>query len=383
MNLEPLIKSGYLEQYVLNELNPTDRAAMEKLRIDIPDIDEKIKEIESRFQALKNESVEIELIDKADDLEFIINREEAVESVNILEQEPTIEEVDHQIGNAEFIENPINEELIVDDSIEEIIQPIQAENEKNEIEFGTSKANKDEVVDDITEIDAETIDVENTIVEESTINENIKEEIIAQEPRIVHNALPINEHELPATSSPIQSKDMSNKFKFVSIAASLLAILFAAVSFYFFSKYQVVSKELTKLEYENKKHIEKYSLASNELSAHDVELKILYDEDFKKITLNTTDTVIKRNATIFWNKKSGKVYSNVSNLPTLSSNQQYQLWAIQGGKPVDLGVINDSATMLTTQNNIDKAEAFAITVEKSGGNATPTMDKMVVKAAAI
>ena len=66
----------------------------------------------------------------------------------------------------------------------------------------------------------------------------------------------------------------------------------------------------------------------------------------------------------------------VNNLPAPTSGKQYQLWAILNGQPVDLGVIpNDifvqkKALLLTMKNTIG-AQAFAITLEKMGGNPTP------------
>ena len=76
-----------------------------------------------------------------------------------------------------------------------------------------------------------------------------------------------------------------------------------------------------------------------------------------------------------------------SGLPETPVGMQYQLWAIIDGKPVDAGMIlsNSSGDKYHIQKmkSFGKAEAFAITLETQGGNATPTMDKMYVIAKVI
>ncbi len=61
---------------------------------------------------------------------------------------------------------------------------------------------------------------------------------------------------------------------------------------------------------------------------------------------------------------------------------QYQLWAIQGGKPVDMGVlpngIANTPEMQKVTMVITNSEAFAISLEKEGGSPTPTMENIYV-----
>jgi hypothetical protein len=46
--------------------------------------------------------------------------------------------------------------------------------------------------------------------------------------------------------------------------------------------------------------------------------------------------------TMFWDKKTGKVYIMIHHLPKSSSKEDYQLWANVDGKPVSVGIINDA-----------------------------------------
>jgi len=63
-----------------------------------------------------------------------------------------------------------------------------------------------------------------------------------------------------------------------------------------------------------------------------------------------------------------------NNLPVPASDKQYQLWAILDGKPVDLGMLDfdlKQKKLLVHMKNTRGAQAFAITLEKKGGNSTP------------
>jgi anti-sigma-K factor RskA len=67
-------------------------------------------------------------------------------------------------------------------------------------------------------------------------------------------------------------------------------------------------------------------------------------------------------------------------LPLASADQQYQLWAIKDGQPIDAGVLPQQFAYsdLIAMKNIDNAQAFAITLEKKGGVASPTLTEMYV-----
>jgi anti-sigma-K factor RskA len=64
-------------------------------------------------------------------------------------------------------------------------------------------------------------------------------------------------------------------------------------------------------------------------------------------------------------------------MPELPSDAQYQLWALIDGKPADLGVFNTPKDkVFLKMKNTQKADAFAITIEKKGGSVSPTLVKM-------
>lgn len=81
-------------------------------------------------------------------------------------------------------------------------------------------------------------------------------------------------------------------------------------------------------------------------------------------------------ATVYWDTTSKDVFLLVNNLPKPASDQQYQLWALLNGKPIDLGMVDNNLLvgqrkLLLKMKNTAGAQAFAITLEKAGGNPTP------------
>jgi hypothetical protein len=86
-------------------------------------------------------------------------------------------------------------------------------------------------------------------------------------------------------------------------------------------------------------------------------------------------------AKIFWMKNTGEVYVDPSNLPAAPSGKQYQLWAIVDGKPVDGGMLNTGTKgkyRIQKMKSFGRAEAFAITLETTGGNPTPKGEMYVM-----
>ncbi|WP_353722066.1 anti-sigma factor [Dyadobacter sp. 676] len=82
----------------------------------------------------------------------------------------------------------------------------------------------------------------------------------------------------------------------------------------------------------------------------------------------------------FWNPQTNEVLIDVQNLPAPPRGRQYQLWSIVNGVPVDIGMLDNAFTgkVLKMKNTKPGTAMFAITLEKEGGNPTPTMEEMYV-----
>lgn len=132
---------------------------------------------------------------------------------------------------------------------------------------------------------------------------------------------------------------------------------------------------------------QKYTNAVNFMQKSNDELQKVVDmgenPDWAKVQLAGVGNSPDAQMTVYWNKKNQDVMvvSSKMKLPTHDADHQYQLWAIVNGKPVDLGVFDnktDSSTLLLRMKEVSAAQAFAVTLEKRGGNPTPTMEQMVV-----
>lgn len=81
-------------------------------------------------------------------------------------------------------------------------------------------------------------------------------------------------------------------------------------------------------------------------------------------------------ATVYWSKENGDTYLAMQKLPMPPTGKQYQMWVIQDGKPVSMGVIpNDMVStgkVAKLPMQVMHGQAFAISLENEGGNATPT-----------
>ncbi|MCW3075255.1 MAG: hypothetical protein JWP69_2324 [Flaviaesturariibacter sp.] len=115
------------------------------------------------------------------------------------------------------------------------------------------------------------------------------------------------------------------------------------------------------------------------LSALQQDASALQKPGIKMASLQGLPATPTAQVTVAWDTTSKDVYLIINNLPQPASDQQYQLWALLDGKPVDLGVFDiKQEKLLVKMKNAQGAQAFAITLEPKGGNPTPTMDKMTV-----
>jgi len=104
---------------------------------------------------------------------------------------------------------------------------------------------------------------------------------------------------------------------------------------------------------------------------------MMADTSMQTIVMHTVIKDKPMAATIYWGKQSGDTYLMVDNLPMPPQGMQYQMWVIKDGKPVDMGVIpNDYIASADVMNKfamqVKDGQAFAISLEKAGGNPTPT-----------
>ena len=109
-------------------------------------------------------------------------------------------------------------------------------------------------------------------------------------------------------------------------------------------------------------------------------LALFKDSENVKMELNGVEKSPNSKVLAFWNKETEEMKLVVDNLPVAPKGKQYQVWGIVDGVPVNMGMVdldfqNKILAMKVPKGNI---AAFAITLEKQGGNPTPTLEEMYV-----
>ena len=165
-------------------------------------------------------------------------------------------------------------------------------------------------------------------------------------------------------------------WKYLAVAASLLLLI--SIGFMLVTSNKMKEENQLAMEKVTQQKIDQ----QKEMEEMKAEMALVTDPAIKKIPLMGTDAHPQNNATLYWDTRNTNVYLKLHNMPAPTQDKQYQLWAIVDGKPVDLGVFDNTNNELLMQKmkSIPKAEMFAITLENSGGSPSPTMDQMYVAA---
>ena len=167
-------------------------------------------------------------------------------------------------------------------------------------------------------------------------------------------------------------------WKIAAAAAIILFVASAATNAWLYNKYtstqqqyQALLQDRNTLQASNQVYqtkISEYQSATEMMANPAVVMVKMVDPNKKQNNMTT----------VFWNTISKEVYFMANKLPAHGKDKQYQLWALVDGKPVDAGMIDNQCTSLCKMKNIAKAQAFAITLEKAGGNPVPTLEQLFV-----
>jgi anti-sigma-K factor RskA len=174
---------------------------------------------------------------------------------------------------------------------------------------------------------------------------------------------------------PVQKKESDfYKYAFAASLALLVASTIALVNVY--SKLQASNEQLVALQ-ADKQHF------ANQVKLMDGELTVYRDTTYKLLRLKGTAKTPQSALTVAFSPVHKRVMIDMANMkmPVNDKAHQYQLWALVGGKPVNLGVFDSRADTLThikEMKSLASADAFAVTLEPRGGSINPTMDQMMV-----
>ena len=165
------------------------------------------------------------------------------------------------------------------------------------------------------------------------------------------------------------------------MAASVALILSLAGNALFYSRWKDASADLVALQNDQARFATTTRVVEQKLGDLRQENQVLRSDEYKAVALAGTKTAPTAHARVLFNAATHKVYVDVRSLPALPAGKQYQLWALDKGKPVDAGVLTLATATgegLQHMKDIASAQTFAMTVEPAGGSLNPTLGTMTV-----
>jgi anti-sigma-K factor RskA len=172
----------------------------------------------------------------------------------------------------------------------------------------------------------------------------------------------------------------SDFWKFAAAASITIALISSYLAYNYWDKWKSTETNLQALVEQNQRVAQDYNHVNQRLDKIETDLKIIDNPAFTRVVMKGTPNAPQAMASVYWNEASKEVYVSIQNMKELAQENQYQLWAIIDGKPVDAGVFDGNiAAGLIKMKDIGKGAAtFAVTVEPKGGKASPTMETMQV-----
>ncbi|RSK44516.1 anti-sigma factor [Hymenobacter perfusus] len=295
MNIQDYIESGILEEYALGVLSEAERAEVERIAREHPDVARELKQVIGGLDVY----AEAHAVTPPDGMRerVLAGWQQAIRAT--AEQEKTIQTADAPVASPRMVVSPVSE-------------PVAAP---------------------------------------------------AQQEAVVR--------QLPAAEAPGRIRLM--------IAASVALLMLSALGNYLlYSRLKETEANLQVAQTEQSRYAATQKAALNE---RDQQLSVLRNEAFRPVELKGTPKAPEALARVYYNTQTKAVFVDVRNLPALPEGKQYQLWALDNGKPVDAGVLASATAAgdsIQQMKDIASAQAFAVTVEDAGGAASPTLSTMTV-----
>lgn len=174
------------------------------------------------------------------------------------------------------------------------------------------------------------------------------------------------------------SSDQSSDLNWPALAAAAsFALLVVSLSLLFYSfnlSSEIENKEQTITQQQTR-----ITQLKNELQRKEEMLAILESREVDMVLMSGLKVNPDGYGKVIWDSEKQQALLQVSNLPPVPKNKDYQLWIIKNNKPVSAGVFtvndpNDNFFKIEEMAAADEqaTSAFAITLEPKGGVPQPT-----------
>nr|HMQ43754.1 anti-sigma factor [Mariniflexile sp.] len=181
---------------------------------------------------------------------------------------------------------------------------------------------------------------------------------------------------------PVVTLNVTKKYKAwykFSVAASVIAFMFAGTSYIFYHQNQ-------RLNEENQVVVDEIFDLRSDIAANNKKLdnimqqfKELNDPNTYKYIMQGNNRAKNLKTVAYINPKEKTSMIDVVSLPKLPENQCYQIWAELQGKMVSLGILTEADRQLKILPYTENALALNITIEPKGGNTVASLNNMVAE----
>lgn len=171
----------------------------------------------------------------------------------------------------------------------------------------------------------------------------------------------------------------SNRTAYMGWAASILLLIGIG---YQYSKLNETNNQVVTIEKEKSKLQESVVNLETKNKETETVLNVVRDETNTVIALGGQAVAPTAKAKIYWNKQTQVVYVDASGLPEPPEGKEYQIWSLKllpQLTPTSIGMLTNFSANRSKVFAVEKtgdAEAFGITLEPTGGSASPTMEQL-------
>ncbi|MEL0652484.1 MULTISPECIES: anti-sigma factor [unclassified Algibacter] len=181
---------------------------------------------------------------------------------------------------------------------------------------------------------------------------------------------------------PVVKLNTKKKYKAwykYTIAASLIAFVFAGTSYSFYNQNLKLSKEnqvVVDEIFDLRGDIEKNNMMLDNVMR---QLLKLNNPETEKYIISGNERAKDLKTVAYINPKEKTSMIDVVSLPKLPEEQCYQIWADLQGEMVSLGILNETDRKLMNLPYAENALALNITIEPKGGNTVASVENSVAE----
>lgn len=236
---------------------------------------------------------------------------------------------------------------------------------------------------------AERIEVEKALAQHAALRDELARIELTQEKLLLDAAVQpkafVKEKLFEKISAEAEAKVVEMKsdnntrvWKYSMAASVVFGLLASGLAYNYYSKWKHSEQNLSDLIAQNQRMAQEYNTVNQRLDQLETDVRVINNPAFKRTVMSGTNNAPQALASVYWNESTKEVYLSIQNMKALAQENQYQLWAIVDGKPVDAGVFDSTVASLLKMKNISGAVAFAVTIEPRGGKAAPSLETMQV-----